>query len=798
MAIDVFAQRSPLLGEDADILNPVDLANKIGLLSGEKFIDLLTYETFPDSFTRAVRYITNNLEDNNPDYHPEGLSKLKVSGILGGPTWNTLPVFWLRNQNIDLDSCWWGYFTEAGFDYNNLPTSLNDPFWLRDLNDENIDRTPTGTSVYQRMKALKDSGDITTLNEYNTADKAVPYEARYPQWFTAHNEYEKTDAILKELGIDLKGGILEPMRENPDHEDIDHVMFGFFNSLIPTSPEEGEYLFRFFREMFRFDALVGTGTFGTKRTSPCVTHARKADGLYRVSGSNAGWCDETGSTLSQHKANNYYYEYSAQDSPFVDLNNIFTFEDSKEEMNLEFEAKNVIIRKVRGTHRSLRHNQVSVTVGKGATFPEFTHFDEVMYLEDPTGGTTLSAAHRQAYADNVIEPHRNLLKGLSANGDLIDFDFEVDTWVCFRMQKTFGSQDHSPRHVWDVESISGLNYQSGVDYYEEIIIINPRTEYRSVYNSSSKSKRAESIFHDNSFVRALSNPVFFVYKINTNSWVSIQEGPGFVGNSDKADALVVPLVADIVDGMLLKHRETVIARSMSVLTIAIIETHSSLFDDVFKAVVFIAVVVFAIIPGAQVFAAQLATITTLTELVTFVAVKYVTLKGISEISDVIIEFLVDELGFEVAGLVIGLLVAYATFQGLAADPSGATDLYLQLAANFDDSFVELTNEAIVGLQEDFQAFQDETTRRLDDLKDIENNLLGDVDPTVALATKIYLLTDESPTEFFNRTIEDKNPGIKVIEGLESEITRFKLLDHRKDPILVSEDISDADYLDKLV
>lgn len=785
---DVFAQRTPLFGEDADLVNPVDLAMKISLLSGEKFIDLLTEETLPNSFTATARKLSYNLSQGDTDYHPFGLPSVAFN-ITGVSTEDTYPVFWLRNQNIDLDSCWWNIYTEMGYGYNNNPTNFNSSYWHRTIDDPDFpDDATSTTSLADRFKARITDGAVSSPL---TADAAVPYELDQPYQFHPHPEYVATDAILQTLGLDLKANMLDPLRENASHEDIDHVLFGFFTGLVPKSEEEGEYLHRFFRHAFENRAFTGSMA---KTKSACVSNALKTEGFYNADGDNLGWInDDSISDVSDGKSKNYYYEYKASDDSGVDLEKLFDFTDPRDEMNLEFRCDDVIIRKVRGKMSNKDHNDVVVTVGKGETFPEFTHFRKAVTPVDPDSPGSFTPAVLEAYDQAVTQNHKFALQDFDSD---LGVDKDPTAWIAFRQQKKFST--HNAHTTWDSETATTLNAASERDYIEEIIIVNPRVIYRGIYSAGFKTKAAYKVLHDTSATRSADNPSFKQYNQGDSAYVTVEVGTTFPGDTGDSDALVIPTLDLIVDDMLLKKRELVIAGSMSTLNIAIVRTSTSWVDDVLKVVLFIVIVAFAIIPGGQAIAAELAAITTLSELVLWLSWKYVLFTGIEAISDELVSLLVDEFGLESVATLISVIIAVTAFKSIPSDPTKSTEFFMSLAANLDDSFMTITQGEFEDMSKDFEDTRNEIVQRQEALDEIEEDLLGSADPNLSLATMVFLLSDESPTEFFDRTIEDKNPGIKVLGSIETEISRFKLLDHTKPPIIATDELTNAEYLDQLV
>ena len=127
---DVYAQINPLI--TGDVADPVTLAVHIDNFGGN-FDDAFLEETLPAALSTSIRKIVGRLEDGdgnpNPSYHPYGLPTLTIdvdiTNYATRAAVKTLPLFWLRNQNIDLNSAFWNFFTETGSSYNNKATTFN-------------------------------------------------------------------------------------------------------------------------------------------------------------------------------------------------------------------------------------------------------------------------------------------------------------------------------------------------------------------------------------------------------------------------------------------------------------------------------------------------------------------------------------------------------------------------------------------------------------------------------------------------------------------------------------------------
>jgi hypothetical protein len=406
---DVFAQISRLFTEEP--INPVQLALDISARNrGVKFDDVLFTQTLPSSVALQLVRVAQRLRENDPDYYPDGLPTLEFNEGLEIENAEGLPLFWLRNNNIDIDSCWWNIFTENGGARNNRKTDFNDEYWHRDLDDPDIDRVPEEdfTLLSERFPEIKRDSDRTGVS-YSGA--YVPYEVVYPEWFKAHPEYVQLENVLSPLGISAKS-ILDSFRESEDSDQVDAIMLGNFIGMLPRTREDALYIHEFFKYTFRKRAFASALP---KLQSPCVTHALETEGFFSQYGDSLGWINKEGNNLSQLKNNNYYYEYRVFEDlpPFVDDINVFTYKDVNEEFRLGYDADQIIIRKVKGKFKkNASHGEISALAGKGSYFPEFTAFEQAVYPTDPTQESfPYTVAQLEAFDDNVLDIHQDEFKG---------------------------------------------------------------------------------------------------------------------------------------------------------------------------------------------------------------------------------------------------------------------------------------------------------------------------------------------------------------------------------------------------
>jgi hypothetical protein len=806
---DVFAQITPLITDET--ISPVELALAAEALNGAGaniFGKILLEELSPQAIASKTFRVATKLRQNDPDYHPYGLPSITY---FDGRVEEGLPTFWLRNQNIDINSCWWNIFTENGGAYNNRRTSLNDDYWIRDLDDPDIDRVPgeNFTLLSERFPEIRRSSDRTG---FTSAEPYIPHELVYPEWFKAHPEYVKTDKILQdELGIDA-ANLIGAIRDGESSDDVDHMLLGYYLPLLPLNDGSAQYSFNFFKDIAK-DKAFSNSTTSQKQTSPCIQYALDKNGLYKESGNRVPYLNNEGNTLGQIKNNNYYWEsWVVPPILWGSPETIFKYVDPRDEMNLEFTCQGFLVRKVKGRLQDSYHNKVICTVGKGLPlFPEFTAYADVLYPTDPTQSTfPYTAQQLEAYDDNVSKVYQNNLKNLSSGFISID----PPAYISFMRQKVFrdgvdGFED------WDFETTTDLNSQNNSVYYEEIIIINPRIEYRGIYGAAFKSKKAYKLFHDGRnyegdsgvYWKTLDKNRIYRFWESRNLYQQETSGRSF-NNADEendfeeSDALIIPLTYGALYRLYLKDREEVVTRALCLLTIAIVRRRVSSLKKVVAALIIIFIIVSIVIPGAQAFTKELAAAYAKGELFKFLAIKYLEYKGYELIADEIVELLVDKFGFDLAGQIIAVITVYATFK-VMKDPTLLTgddflDHMLKMTANFDDSYGRAVSDEVSKIREEDQALQEEAKTKIDEIREIES-MLVDPNPNFQAELLVYNIVDESPGEFYNRTIENKNPGVELFDYAKNYLARYKTIIYDELPAIHdSEGLDEEDYLDQLI
>jgi len=768
----VYAQRSVL--NQGAFLNPIQVIYSPDVIVTD-YIEPLTLEAIPNSYAGKVNKLVGSMKAN-PSIHPYGLPVLNVPRTSITIVEEALPMFWLRNQNIDIDSCWWNIFTEKGTKNNNKATDYNDKYWHRDLKDPDIDRVPDET-----FTLLSERPETVNL----TAEEAVPYELVYPEWFKAHPEYIATNKILKEFGLDVKTNLLDTVRESDDNKEIDHLFFGFFTTLIPSSKNDSEYTFRFFKYLFKDRAFAAPLI---KQTSPCVQYALETEGFKTYTAEDFSFINDVGTTLTEKKNSNYFYEYKASDDPEIDLTKIFEYVDPRDETSIELQAQDIIIRKVIGKIASRK--QYEVVIGKGALFPEFTNFGEVVYPTNPTIPVTHSDAELDAYAVKVLDPHTELFQEIDGLQAL-----EPPAYISIKVQK-FARNNN--KHAWDIETATTLNSAANVDYYEEIIIINPRCEYRGIYNTAFKTPRAYKSFHSGDYWTTADKPEIYKYNPSSNVYVNVLIGSRFDGVTGDTDSLTIPVIRKVLNQLVLKEREEVLNKSLSIITISIKRTKVSFLEKNLGTIIQIVFIVVGVITINPSLIKEGITLTNIALWARVLATAYIQSIAFGIASDIVIGFLVNQFGLEDAGIIAALVIIVSTIYGFSENPEYFNSKAFKLSSNFDDSFVEFSQEEFARDLEKFEATRKENIRKLEDMDEQFEYLLADKDPNISLQTRLFQFTNESPQAFYDRTIGNLNPGIGVYEALATQIDRFKWITHTELPKIAVDEQSDDDYINNLV
>jgi hypothetical protein len=695
-------------------------------------------------------------------------------------------MFWIRRDNLDIDSAWWNYENETGLNFrrDDKVSPANNDYWIRDYNDPDIDRIPDEEDPEFKLLSERPEVEQVLRDANNNLRAAVPYELVYPEWFKLHPEFILVRDTLKDFNLDIQENVLRNIRDSDDNRKVDHLIIGFFQGLLPQSNGEAEYLFKFFRELFKDKAFVN---ILPKSTSPCVTYATDPEGFYgkRLVAESDPFLGSivSATNLADLKNKSYYYEYSAKTDSSVNLNNLFRFVDPLGKVRIDLEAKDIIIRKVVGSLP--RGKVIDVTVGKGSLLPEFTYFGEVPYPVDPNQTNIPSTPELLAWNTEILDDHIRLFGGIqNIFGE--NWAERPQTYIAIRMQKSRLTRFDS----WD----NGATTIPGTTpYYEEIIIVDPRMEYRGTYSEDFKTPSPFLIFYDYEYPKIFDDPDIFIY--GSGEFIKYENfgyaGTRFQGKKEEADALAIPVLENVLSTMIFKTKEETLAKSFCLFVISIQVTEVEWYEseEFFQLL------------QIGFFIANLFTAGAFTSVQAFIEAVLVTAiltLAAGAIASELIELLVEEFGFEVAGIIAAIVTIIAVYFRikLPTDVSKQTELALQVASNFTDSYVDISNADIQLQNEQFKEESEKRFADYEELKEEVDALMG-ADPNISATTFIFSPPEETPSEFFNRVIGNLNPGADLYKIIESEVTRFKRITHTGLPEIAIDEPTLLDRLDIL-
>ena len=136
----------------------------------------------------------------------------------------------------------------------------------------------------------------------------------------------------------------------------------------------------------------------------------------------------------------------------------------------------------------------------------------------------------------------------------------------------------------------------------------------------------------------------------------------------------------------------------------------------------------------------------------------------------IFELAVDALG-EKLSFVVAVLATVAAIYGYNVDSSLITnnwaDKLLAASANITKAIDSSLKEDMADLIKQINAFQDQAKDLMDELEQKQELLNFDsiLDPFMFISTRPLINVNESPNEFFGRTVHQGNPGVLAYENL---------------------------------
>lgn len=135
---------------------------------------------------------------------------------------------------------------------------------------------------------------------------------------------------------------------------------------------------------------------------------------------------------------------------------------------------------------------------------------------------------------------------------------------------------------------------------------------------------------------------------------------------------------------------------------------------------------------------------------------------VSALASATFKFAVEEAGLDVGYVFAGLALAYGVSGSLLDLP--LADTFLSIGTNLNKAVTSLTQEAITEVTTELTDLEEEYQTKLESLEDLLKPTERVLDP-LSLFTNVGMLPNESPTDYFTRTTELKNPGILSIESV---------------------------------
>jgi len=261
--------------------------------------------------------------------------------------------------------------------------------------------------------------------------------------------------------------------------------------------------------------------------------------------------------------------------------------------------------------------------------------------------------------------------------------------------------------------------------------------------------------------------------LNARMRYEIFEGEGVIGSFDD-ERLLVPLEYNLCQEFSTAKKEDLYHRSLHmVFNTHIVQEVKWYQTGAFKAFMIIVGVVIAIYDKGftlkmmmQGLAAGGATAAAVVQFLTITLLKVIVF---TELVTLGIRELVDAIGSEAATLLAIAAVVY----GVYGQFSG-TELIFQLspmelinlASNMFERALQLEMSDLMGEFENFAEYREEQMELLESAQE----LLGDplnIDPLLFVYREPYTLMGESPTSFFDRTVNNTNPGLLSIDFLQN-------------------------------
>lgn len=242
----------------------------------------------------------------------------------------------------------------------------------------------------------------------------------------------------------------------------------------------------------------------------------------------------------------------------------------------------------------------------------------------------------------------------------------------------------------------------------------------------------------------------------------------YTTTGDDEDAiLLVPLDKTIVDTFSLPQKEDLISRALNFVFNSVTVVKLKWYQTgIFKAfMVIVAIIITVLTYGAawQALAGAIAAGGTLAVLAIQTALIGV-LKSI--VTAYAFKLFVKEVGGDFALFIAIVAIAYGGYQ-VAKEGLGSNvwaNNLLQVGNGLTKAVGNFYNDALQGLQKEYQDFLSISQRMEEDLKDASDALMGS---TVALNP--FVIFGEKPTDYYNRTVHSGNIGLNTITAVSNYV-----------------------------
>lgn len=251
------------------------------------------------------------------------------------------------------------------------------------------------------------------------------------------------------------------------------------------------------------------------------------------------------------------------------------------------------------------------------------------------------------------------------------------------------------------------------------------------------------------------------------------EDKGVEGGKDD-ERLLIPVNMRLARNFALVERELLYTSSLNfVFNSHKIEKVKWYQRGAFKAILIIIAVVLTLWDGGFTFAQVIAALAAggaAAAIMTWIIIStFIQVMLIGKILSMAIKKVAQIVGIEVAQVLAVIAVAFAAYGYItnSAVIFNATPMQLiDVASNLIDASISMEFEDLISDYEDFEAYKEEKMELLEAAQD----LLGDplnIDPMLFVYREPIFVPGESPDAFFERTIENTNPGAASLDFIQN-------------------------------